>query len=644
MQRLNFVLQQQATKEAREIGQAVAAQQGNILAYRSQFENQKTELEKSISGFQAHIEARVTNGYYSSPEGRKQLREEMHYLEMAEAFHDDHFDDRHLAKATEIYNGNVARILDSDDPMSLANLSVDPMNLPRAEAKRSGGRTAPPGSIPPEKMFEMKVYGGYPKDGVVFNSEANYGMPEGYSPRLADPATVLRAIDNDNYLRMGLSESAKQELIRKNQQITYEALDKLQPMKDVWDNFNSTFNSLAPNAVQEALEDFLADDNPHKFDDPGRSLTSLSIQHMFGGGSKGEQAALLANEIFDGKYEPKTAEEMTIVMAMEAATFNINHHFTSEFMNAGDEKGSVATQLVKQIRDEMGDEAAALAMGVPNTGVGFVKAQDAMQQRLGEALSFSHRMNKGMWQLSALKQFLGDLRTHTRLADLYAIQDLQTKEGQGQRVMNLLGQAEATSAAETAIEGMSPEEAAVANQNQDYAKIKGDINLLGSMVSLSDELGPDVLKGVSDLISGGIESQSGTTPNLQGYLDQVRVDEQRSGYIGAAVKRAGFDFTRQANAKKAAQSFKEGGVPQVVAEQLPPLISTGARNLRGAMTEVGAPMVEAAAGSQKASEFRAGMDVVKGRLPLPAGDEIRQMGNLTPREKRQVVEESNRGF
>ncbi len=79
--------------------------------------------------------------------------------------------------------------------------------------------------------------------------------------------------------------------------------------------------------------------------------SSGSIREIFGGGVNGERMAVTALEFFDGKREPKTAEELTLAMAFESATFNIRTHLRSEMQAAPDE-GSLAVQLVKQLTEK----------------------------------------------------------------------------------------------------------------------------------------------------------------------------------------------------------------------------------------------------------------------------------------------------
>lgn len=619
MQRLNVDLQKEAKREATAIGEAINSQRQTMMNYRDQFHSKKADIEEAIAAYAARTDEMLAAGWFSSPKGRKELAKRNHLISMMTAYADDQFDDRHLNAAFELHNDNIQRIIQGEEPMDLATLQVDPLKLPMASVSKTGKRVAPPDSIPPEKMFEMKLYGGYPSKGVVFNDEDNFGMPEGYEPRLADPETLLEALERDDYMRFATDQSIRQEMERQNQQVIVEALDKLQPLKDQYESFNSIFNSMAPNAVEASLERFLAEENPHKFNDVGRTVTSLAIQEMFGGGSQGEQMAVLANEMFDGKKEFATAEEAMIAMALESAVFNIKQHMTTEFMNAGDENGSLATQLVNQMIQELGEEQAALALGVPNTGVGLVKAQDVMQQKLAESISFANRMHDGLWRNSALEQFRKDLRKYTRLSDLYSMKVLSDGENRQQRVIELMNQGDALAQTSEIVANQSPEDVA-AGRDTEAAKVQADLSLLGAMVMLGEEIGPDTVREVAALATGGLEVPE--TPNLQAYIDQTRVESERSGYAKAAATRASFNQRRQERAKMAAretpsveESFEKGGAPQVVVEQVPALISLAGQKVGFAAERTGAGLVQMVAGKERATDFVRGLRTLQGRTP-----------------------------
>ena len=52
---------------------------------------------------------------------------------------------------------------------------------------------------------------------------------------------------------------------------------------------------------------------------------------------------------------------------------------------------------------------------------------------------------------------------------------------------------------------------------------------------------------------------------------------------------------------------------------------------------------QAIGGEKITKPFATGTEAALGRLPIPFPGETAQMENLTPEEKRQIIEESNRG-
>lgn len=648
MARLNAKMQSDAAREAAAMGQAIQGQREAIMRFHDQFLAKKASMDEAIAAYSARTDEMLAAGWFSSPEGRKELAKRKHLIDMMAAYSDDHFDDRHLAAAYELHNKNIQAVIDRDqDVMDLSRLQVEPLQLPMAQAQGRGRAVASPDSVPAEKMFEMKLYGGYPANGVVFNDEDNFGLPPGYSPRLMDAETMLEVLSRDDYLRFANDQSIRQELTRKNQEVVVQALDRLQPLKEQYENFNTTFNAMAPNAVERALENFLAEDNPHKFNDMGRTLTAGAIKEMFGGGRQGEEMAIIAMELFDGKREMTTPEEAFAAMALESAAFNIKEHMTSEFMNAGDEGQSLATQLVNQMVEEIGEEQASLALGVPPNALGLVRAQESMQARLSEAVAFANRMHDGLWKESVLESFRKDLRKFTRLADLYSMQVLAEGERKQERLMNLMEQDEALATVAEDVAGRSPEEiSTAAGGMRDASKVEAGLTLMDSMIMIGEELGPDTLAEVATFVTGGLEPLD--TPNLSTYIDQTRVEHERSGYAKAASDRASFHQKRQERARQRRQeqgptfqeSATERGAVGVVTEQVPALISLAGRGVGKFAERTGGGLVQMAAGRKATEHFARGMEVLKGRFPAMTPSEQRQIGNLTPEERAQVIRQS----
>lgn len=650
MARFNAKLQEDASREAAAMGQAIQGQRDAIMRFTDTFRSKKASMDEAIAAFGARTDEMLAAGWFSHPEGRKELAKRKHLIDMMQAMSDDHFDDRHLAAAYELHNKNIQAIIDRDpDAMDLSRLQVEPLQLPMAATKASGKTIASPDSVPAEKMFELKMYGGYPANGVVFNDEPNYGLPEGYSPRLADPETMLEVLSRDDYLRFANDQSIRQELTRKNQEIVVQALDRLQPLKEQYEGFNTTFNAMAPNAVEKAVENFLAEPNPHKFNDVGRTLTALSIQEMFGGGSQGEKMALIAMELFDGKREMTTPEEAFAAMALESAVYNIKEHMTTEFMNAGDQNVSLATQLTKQMVTELGEEQAMLALGVDPGNTRLVSAQDAMQGRLTEAIAFANRMHDGLWRSSVLESFRKDLRKFTRLADVYSMQVLAEGDRKQERLLNLMGQDEAMASVAEEVGSRSPEEIQGQGGQRDLSKVQAGLSLMDSMIMMGNDLGPDTLREVASFVTGGLEPLD--TPNLQSYLDQTRVEQERSGYAKAASTRASFNQRRQERARAArmqqqpgtntpGQSFEQGGAPQFLVEQVPALISLAGKGEAHTLGRFVGGVNQMMGGRRGAERAALGEAVLQGRLPLSTESERKRMQNLTPEEKWQVIRDS----
>ncbi len=606
--RLNAKLQEDAGREAQGIAASITTQRESIIRFAGQFNSQRANMDEAVTSYAARTDEMLAAGFFDSKAGRGEFKKRLHLIDMMRANADDHFDDRHLDEAYRLHNDNIESIIAGDEPMGLGHLRVGPLGLPMTKTTPSGRQIAEPDSIPPDKMFEMKMMGGYPERGVVFNDEENFGMPAGYSPRLVDAETVLEALSRDDTYRFASDASVRRELTRKNQELVVEAMDRLEPLRDQYKSFNTTFNAMAPGAVDAAIREFMDDPNPHKFDDIGRSLTSGAIKHMFGGGSKGEKMALQAMKLFDGEGEMTTPEQSFGAMALESAVFNIKTHMLSEIQGSTGGGASLATQLVRQLTESIGEDGVSELLGVAPTAVGLVKAQDIMQQRLTDSYAFANRMHEGLWRQSVLETFRKDLRKNTRLADLFAFK--QVKEGSDQqgRMLQLMGQDEAFAEINQNIQGQAPEDLEDLADQRNTGAIEADLNMLDAMILLGEELGPDQLNSVAAMVTGGAESPN--SPNLQAYLSQTLVDQQRSGYVKAASKSARFNYDRQMAAKaKVDNGEKSGGF------QLPPALNSG---VRAAGMAIGSP-IRSVVGGTFQRDLKTGLGFLTGGLPGQSG-------------------------
>lgn len=600
-------LEKEAQTEIQKIGASLVAQRDAMSRYTDNWRQKKADMDESIEAFSATTDELLASGHFDNTKGRAELKKRLHLINMMRANSDDHFDDRHLEAAFRDHNKFVQEIISGGDPRDISTMQVQPLLLPLGETTPSGKTIAPEDSVSPEKMFEMKIMGGYPEKGVVFNDEENFGLPAGYSPRLVDAELMLEVMSRDDTFRFMQDASIRRELTRKNQELVVQALDRLEPLRDQYKSFNSTFNAMAPGAINASIKEFVNSTDPHKFDDVGRTLTSGAIKHVFGGGSKGEQMALNALKLFDGKSEMNTPEQAFVAMALESAVFNIKTHMLSEIQGSAAGGSSLSTLLVKQMVDQIGEEGVSELLGVPNTGVGLVNAQDVMQQRLTDSYSFANRMHEGLWRQSTLEDFRKDLRKHTRMADLFAFKQLSADGDQQGRILSLLGQEEAFEGIEEDIKGQSPVDLESLVSEGTSPAITEDLNMLDAMIKLGEELGPDQLNAVSAMMTAGASPID--TPNLQTYLNETRTARERSGYVKAASARARFNFDRQQKAKEASA---KGETP---AFTLPPSLISGAR---AAGAAVSSPITSAIRGNL-VRDFSTGLDFLTGNLPEQKG-------------------------
>jgi hypothetical protein len=654
-QELNAKLQQDAAKEAAAMGAAIQGQRDQITNYHDSFLSKKAANSEAIAAYSARTDEMLTAGWFSSSEGRKELKKRRHLLDLMSANHDDSYDDRHIAEAYRVHNKNVQTTILGDGTMDLSNLVVEPLMMPMIDPPhQSGRRIAEPGEISPDKMFEMKIFGGYPRDGVVFNDEENFGLPEGYSPRLVSSDVVLDAMARDDYLRFATDKSLRQELDRKNAGIIVQSMDRLRPHLEMYEGYNKMFNPMAGSAIERSLENFLADPNPNKFNDMGRQITFGAVAEIFGGGRNGDEIAVIAAEIFDGKRELKSDKELATAMALESALYNIKEHMMTEFQNVGEGGASLASSLVQQMEAELGPEQTALALGVPSGAVGLVKGLDVMQSRLGEAAAFANRTHMGFEKNSILEQFRGELGRYARLADVYATRILDEGEQNERRVQELMSTEEALEGAAERVAATPPGEVQGSLNRINAADLQSTMTHMDAIIKIGNDLGPDVLNEVSAFITAELEPL--TSPNLQAYINQTRVEQERSGYVKNAVEGASFNYKRNQRARQAreassqregppsiGESFEKGGAIGVLAEQVPTMISLAHSGVKSALVYGGTAMAAGIGGRTLGVPAHLGARAAfKGDVPLPFPSEAKRIREtLTPEEIRDTIRKSN---
>lgn len=660
-QELNAELQKEAAKDAAELGQKLMAHREKQLRYIDRFASEKNEMKKAAAAYHTRTLQMAADGAFSSPEGQKKLEEREDAYLMMQINNDDQYDDRYMEHALDLHNKQLEGSLTSGDPeMSLANLATNPLQLPMAPVQKGGQKLRSAKGVSPEKVFEMKMYGSYPAKGVVFNEEDNLGMPEGMEPTMLTPKMMhaVRARD-DNVMVMG-DQGIRQEMNRKYGKVVFESLDKLQSLMDTYHMWNKIFPTQAGPAVQEAMQTWLEDEKPTKFNNPPRYLIQESIKEVFGGGEKGGRMALIAMEMYDGKREMKTPEELHIAIPLESALFSINKTMRSEFQGSvADAEGNItggtfATQMVTELQDFVGEEGTLELLGVPNTEVGLVRAQERMQQILSETWATGEQMHTGFWNGSGLTQMREGLEQFTREADLQAFKGVTESEDAESRANHLLGltsQEDAGAFISANIDARTTAEVA-AQGPVDFSSIGKSLSDTQALIMLGHEVGPNAIQSVTNFAFGNLDAP--TSPNLRAYRAQTKLEGAHSGFGESMINVAGFQHDRQTRAKAARVEREAQGAPNITEaairggamETVPALMRLAGRGIdtmglavsRGTVRTV-AGLTQMAAGEGATRRFVEGERERGGNLTraFARGMAPREESNLTEEEREQVL-------
>lgn len=646
-QRLNAELQAAAAKEAALMGAKLSASRDTMRFAVDAYKAKKASFAEIIAGVDARVDEMVHAGHFNSKEGRQRYKKIRNVIRMAKDFGDDQFDDRHIAEMLRLHNRNIESIIEGDDPQDITNLVVDPMLMPMVDLPhKSGKRIAEEGEISPDKRFEMKLFGGYPKDGVLFTTEENFGMPREYVPKLINARTVMNALGDDLAGQLVTDKSLRDELRLKTANLLVQATDRLQPHQDMYGTFNKVFEAAAGAAVQRSLENFLANPNPNKFSNMPRQILFGALAEVFGGGKKGEEIAVIAAEIFDGKRELKSNKELAMAMGLESALFNIRGHLETEFQSIGEGGESLAGTLVDQMERELGPEETARALGVPSNAVGLVKGRDVMMGRLAEVVALANRAHTGFEKNSLLEQFTEELSSFARKRDIFAFRILNEGEENERRVQELMSPEDIRSTAAERVAATPSGELEGSLTRVDAADIQAVTSSMEAVTGIASELGFDIMGSLATMITNELEPN--TTANLSAYLAQTRVERERSGYSRNSIEGASFNYQRQQRAKKArlakstvGESFEKGGVVGIVLEQAPAMLGIAARGGQIAVEQTFKGVVHGVAGREAGEGalnlFRQGQEVLGRGIARAASPATGADTNLTKQEQEQIL-------
>ena len=659
-QKLSADLQKEANREAAQMGAAIQQSRLNFKHATETFQKDKKVFDGALSAYSARIDEMVKAGYYQGEEGRTALEKAYGLIKQARIYGDNRFDDRHIRALYDHHNEQVGRVLKSQDPFSELQTPVDPLAMPVVTLRPRERGGAPSRAVSklddmsPQKQFEMKMTGGYPMKGLVFNDEPNFGLPEGETPNLVNPATSLDILADEDMLRGLKDESLRQEYIHSQQKGLVEMSDRLGEFGGIMNALNATYNEKAEHAVGAALEDLVQDPDPAKFNDVGRYITAKALAHTMGGGAQGEEMALIGMEFFDGKREPRTTQDFYTLLAMESASFNIAEHLGKQTGTVDPEKGgTVATRLVSQMINSVGERKALMMMGVEPGKVDLVSAQAVVQDRISESVGFTRRLNEGMHSSGIMQQYKDRLRSSIQRADLFSIVASKDEEQRQARVDKLMGTLEKPPG-----EG-GPTLSELQSQDQTRETPGRDLRqttgLLDAMLDLSRGLGPDRYEETAAFITNNLDPV--TSADLSGYLKQTEVDKQRSPYTRAAVDRDLFADERhqklsREDAKKGPsfqQSATQGGTMGVIMEQWPALASLAGRGmafgidtLNTSLERTGAGVSQVLGGTRASGPFVRGVSALGGHAPIATPGEQQRIQELSPDERTQILQESNR--
>ena len=548
MARMQAGLQADIAKEATRVGETIRLQREAALRFMDRFEQDKEAMRTGMEAAHGRLNDLWQSGYFDQFSDGVQRYQRMKYqLNEAEARGENHYSDDNVSEVYRLLNRTVQDIAAGQDAMDLSMLRRDPLLLPFPETAESGRPRLP--TMDPETQFERKMTNGYPSRGVLFG-----GADEGEEPRLLDVDTFKEVLFYDSFLTQLVDDRSRRKMLDMLNRSVVEANQRLTPMYEQYKSTNALMNSVAPRAVQRGLEQFVAMDDPSKFQDVPRTVFALSMANVFP--EKGPELAQLALDVFEGKKELNTAQQYWVAMGLESAAFNIQDYILGELQKpttVTDADGNViarptlAGALVTQMAQTIGNDRTAESLGLPRgtdvmSGEGLVMAQRAMTAQLTDVKTFAERVHRGLQKESTLQEFVRQFGKNVRLADVLATHRFLTEEDDRAQATEMMQQS-----LKGAVERL-PMGAVEGQPIEQTPEFRRTMNLMDAMILLAEESGPDTLREMAVAVSGGTEQLP--APNLAAYKQTAEGESNRSRWIKDAIERTTRNSRRQREAKE----------------------------------------------------------------------------------------------
>jgi len=527
--------------------------------------------------------------------------------------------------------------------------------MPRIIPSNMGGeRTIKRGEMKGEDRFMIQLHDGMPPSGILSSKNE---MPGGHEPNFPNADTIMNAYKDEMTLQLLQDESLKQELTFKQVEALLKGDEVLIPMRDLYVNTNKSMGRRANPAIQDSISDFLANPNANKFENMEEIIVMGSLANMFGGGPEGEELAVNAMEVFQGKKEYMTDEELAVAINMESALEAVYNNLTSSFI-AGPE-GSVANSIVKDMFEQAGDDdAVARAWGVPNTGLGQVEILRRIQSRLGKSTALAGDMWQSHARGSLLEQFSEALGASVSRKEILArimLKENETKAERMDRLTNFIGESNrnlTSGEVEGKLGGFDEDTVGPLGPDTPEARDYNTTNLGGHVATVMEialDISPHATKRATGMMVNMVEPMGGK--DISSHLAQNKVDKQNPR-VRSAHENASGPYTRSMEIKKerekmeakgmtSKQIYDASGAGGLAAKAIPhviPAISNfGSGVLEGAVVNVVKPV----AGRGAAAGALQSLRNVKSGLAKGAAHIATPQGNLDDEEFRQVLSEGS---
>lgn len=523
-------LMQQGAREMAEIQATIQQQQDSYRNFAQEFERQKSTVAAGATAILNRADQLAENGYWESvPDGPARYGRIVEWANHALAMNETHYNAKYLAAAQSDLNQAIQDIHAGRDPMDLTTMEVNPLLLPMPQVSRSEGELPVLG---PDDLRRMERTQGYPEGGLL-SPDPNDPMLPHVSPFTME--SIVRSMMSDEILNNLTTKKARKEYLEGTFKMLDQADKAVRPMIDLEEKLAETHRTIAPDAVQRGIEEFVSSGAYKSSADPAKDLSDRIVLSMIGVENK--PIMQLAEDYLAGKVPPdqmakehwyaltyvKSAKREAENFIMADATKPDSQLLTSIVDQAMSSDPNLLANLRLQFQPT--SKTGKLIGGKPGPGQTAVAARRAYWKLLGGAKSRLTRDRLALQETGPIKSLTKDIGAQVRLRDAALTAYMSTTDPIQKEAVRAQMRGD--------MENLSGEDLKANESGTE--RFRRGVSMLEGMALLYSQL-PQGVVGLSEMINMKTKPEA-VDRNFEAFNQTIKFEATRDPYFKAVYDR-----------------------------------------------------------------------------------------------------------